>query len=109
MFTKRRSNLIGTGKLTKEHAKDMAKLIVKTAHALHNEGLYPEDLLYNKNIPNAICFCDECEALLNIQKGFEEAEEHFRCSKCGYINRITPDEICNTFAEYEAKRKKKMA
>ena len=28
---------------------------------------------------------------------------------CGYINRITPDEICNTFADYEAKRKKKMA
>lgn len=109
MLTKRRTKHIGKGTLTKEQAEDIAKLIVKTARALHDEDLGPEDMRYNKNAPDAVCFCDACEALLNIQEDFEEAGENFRCNKCGYINRITPDEICNSYAEYEERRIKRMA
>lgn len=38
-------------------------------------------------------FCDECQALLNVQSGFENAEEQWICQECGYNNCIVQEEI----------------
>lgn len=38
-------------------------------------------------------FCDDCEAFLNIQPGFESAKEKWICQCCGYENDITESNI----------------
>ncbi|MBP3808687.1 MAG: hypothetical protein ILA13_09925 [Eubacterium sp.] len=38
-------------------------------------------------------FCDDCEAYLNIQKGFNEKTGKWRCTECGYVSDVTEDNI----------------
>lgn len=38
-------------------------------------------------------FCDECEAFLNIQKGFDKYASKHICAKCGYENDTTLDNL----------------
>lgn len=38
-------------------------------------------------------FCDECDAYLNVQEGFEKAKDRFVCKTCGFENDITKDNI----------------
>ena len=38
-------------------------------------------------------FCDGCDAQLNIQPGFTTATGKWTCTKCGYENDVTTDNI----------------
>jgi DNA-directed RNA polymerase subunit M/transcription elongation factor TFIIS len=38
-------------------------------------------------------YCDSCNAYLNDQSGFNPYAEHWICTKCGYENSITKDDI----------------
>ena len=38
-------------------------------------------------------FCDDCEAYLNIQKGFNEETGKWKCTECGYDNDVTKNNI----------------
>ncbi len=38
-------------------------------------------------------WCDECDALLNIQPGFTDSCGTWVCTECGYENEISEDQI----------------
>lgn len=38
-------------------------------------------------------FCDNCDAFLNVQKGFTSKGKKWRCTECGHINSTTSKEI----------------
>lgn len=38
-------------------------------------------------------FCDDCDAYLNVQEGFESAKDRFVCKNCGFENDITKNNI----------------
>lgn len=37
--------------------------------------------------------CDECGRLLNVQEGFRDLYDNWKCTECNYINHISEDEI----------------
>lgn len=38
-------------------------------------------------------YCDECDAYLNSQSGFDPYDDSWTCSKCGYENSLTKDDV----------------
>lgn len=47
--------------------------------------------------------CDGCGAMLNVQEGFDVAEEgEWICTECGFSNKIDPNEVYESEAEYQA-------
>lgn len=38
-------------------------------------------------------FCDECDAELNRQSGFNTDSGLWTCTKCGCVNSVTPNDI----------------
>ena len=38
-------------------------------------------------------FCDNCDAYLNSQTGFDPYDDEWTCTKCGYENDITKDNV----------------
>ena len=38
-------------------------------------------------------FCDECNAVLSFQPGFDIKGDTWKCLRCGYINSISPSEV----------------
>ncbi len=38
-------------------------------------------------------FCDNCDSFLNAQPGFDAYCKHWKCTNCGYINKIAKSEI----------------
>ncbi len=45
--------------------------------------------------------CDQCEALLNEQDGFSENCDSWKCTECGFVNRIDTSMIYLSEAEYQ--------
>lgn len=43
-------------------------------------------------------YCDECDAHMNSQPGFTTSSGEWTCTKCGYVNDVTEDNILD---EYE--------
>src|SRR4051812_1354488 len=43
--------------------------------------------------PDVDWYCDECDAHLNYQSGFDDDRSAWACAECGHENRITADEI----------------
>lgn len=46
-----------------------------------------------EKFPDVYWYCDECESLLNVQKGFNDRSGKWRCAKCGFINSIDEDHL----------------
>ena len=95
--------------MSEEKAKALAKYILKIAKELFKEGKDVEDMQYCKSFPESVWFCEKCEALLNVQEQFEDAEGFYQCKKCGYINRLSDENVYNSPDEYEHKRKRRMS
>lgn len=46
--------------------------------------------------------CDGCGTMLNIQEGFADNEGEWKCTECGFINKIDPSEMYLSEDEYQA-------
>ena len=64
-----------------------------------------EGLLNPKYPGNILWFCDGCESFLNSQPGFSEDCGDWKCTKCGFVNRIAREEVYTTDDEYQANLK----
>lgn len=65
-------------------------------------------LLVNPEVPgdsDTFWICDQCGALLNEQTGFTEERREWICSECGFSNKIDPNDIYVSEAEYQASLK----
>lgn len=51
---------------------------------------------------NIIWLCDDCGALLNVQDGFDESQDEWKCTECGYINGLIDREVFESDDEYQA-------
>ena len=51
----------------------------------------------DEEFPDIHFYCDRCGDLLNEQEGFHTDEHEWKCTKCGYMNRITWDEVYDYF------------
>ena len=38
-------------------------------------------------------YCDECDAYLNSQSGFNPYDDSWTCTECGYENSLTKDDL----------------
>ena len=47
--------------------------------------------------PDVDWYCDECDAHLNYQSGFDDDRSAWACAECGHENRITADEIFDPY------------
>lgn len=54
---------------------------------------------FDRRFPGVEWYCDRCGEYLNIQPGFDDHLHEWRCRKCGYVNRLSMDEIYDTDAE----------
>ncbi len=73
--------------------------------------LFPDDYypVYEGDDPDApfadITFtCDRCGAELNSQNGFDPSRETFACKKCGYVNKLSWNEVYENEEDYENNR-----
>ncbi len=46
-----------------------------------------------ERFPGIDWYCDNCDALLNAQKGFDDHKYIWKCKECGYKNSISNDNI----------------
>ena len=53
----------------------------------------------DRRFPGIEWYCDRCGEYLNIQPGFDDHLHEWRCRKCGFVNRISLDDIYDTDAE----------
>lgn len=53
----------------------------------------------DRRFPGIEWYCDRCGEYLNIQPGFDDHLHEWRCKKCGFVNRISLDDIYDTDAE----------
>lgn len=49
--------------------------------------------LSNDKYPGIDWYCDQCNAFLNVQKGFKDRKRHWKCKECGYKNLISKEGI----------------
>ena len=47
-----------------------------------------------------VWICDQCEAMLNVQPGFREDCGEWKCTECGFVNRIDASEVFASDDEY---------
>ncbi|MCR5738239.1 MAG: protein kinase [Lachnospiraceae bacterium] len=62
-------------------------------------------MLINPDIKTDSCItwiCDKCEATLNEQPGFNELCGKWKCTECGFVNKIAPEEVYVSEDEYQA-------
>ena len=46
--------------------------------------------------------CDNCFAVLHEQDGFDDFEDYWSCTECGYTNRISDEDIYESTEDYLA-------
>lgn len=63
------------------------------------ESFYEGDDL-DRRYPGIEWYCDRCGAHLNEQPGFSDADPLWRCTACGYENRIEADVIFDSREDY---------
>ena len=64
------------------------------------------EMLINPEIESDIVwFCDGCGAVMNEQEGFTEDAGEWKCTECGFINRIDPSAIYLSEEEFQAERR----
>lgn len=60
-------------------------------------------MLVNPNVDaNIVWICDKCEATLNTQTGFSEDLDEWKCTECGYVNKLSMDEVYVSEDEYQS-------
>ena len=63
-------------------------------------------MLINPEIESDIVwFCDGCGAVMNEQEGFAEDAGKWKCTECGFINKIDPGEIYLSEEEFQAEKR----
>ena len=64
------------------------------------------EMLINPEIESDIVwFCDGCGAVMNEQEGFAEDAGKWKCTECGFINKIDPGEIYLSEEEFQAEKR----
>ena len=56
----------------------------------------PETAFEGARFPGWYWYCDNCEAFLNVQKGFDDHLDTWTCTECGHENPITDSETYET-------------
>ena len=69
------------------------------------QELYGDDIYEGDEYPGVMWYCDDCGALLNKQSGFSDDCGSWFCTECGHLNSISEDEIYESKAEYEEKKR----
>lgn len=69
------------------------------------QELYGDDIYEGDEYPGVMWYCDNCGALLNKQSGFSDDCGSWFCTECGHLNSISEDEIYESKAEYEEKKR----
>ena len=64
------------------------------------EWFYDGDDLDHR-FPGVDWYCDRCGEYLNDQEGFDDHLHVWKCTRCGYENRIEMDNIYDSGADYE--------
>ena len=54
-----------------------------------------------KRFPGIEWYCDRCQARLDTQKGFHDFVHVWKCTNCGFRNRIEIDEIYDSEKDYQ--------
>ena len=61
------------------------------------------EMLINPEIDSDVAWiCDKCGTMLNIQPGFREECGEWRCTVCGFVNKIDESTLYESEDEYEA-------
>lgn len=47
----------------------------------------------SERFPDVDWYCDQCDASLNEQRGFDDQRDAWRCKNCGHTNSISADQI----------------
>lgn len=55
----------------------------------------------DRRFPGIEWFCDCCHEYLNIQKGFDDHLQKWRCQKCGHVNHLSLDRIYESDASWQ--------
>ncbi len=62
-------------------------------------------LLINPAIESDIVWiCDECGSIMNDQPGFNEECSEWKCTECGFVNKIDPSELYASEEEFQAEK-----
>ncbi len=56
----------------------------------------------NPDDSDIVWICDECEDCLNTQPGFSENCGEWKCTRCGFVNKIDESELYTSDDEYRA-------
>lgn len=59
-----------------------------------------------KRFPHVKWYCDKCNTFLNRQKEFDDNLDSWECTKCGYKNSISADQVFESEEEYQKSRLK---
>ena len=63
-------------------------------------GFDPVEGFKNARFPGVYWYCDNCEAFLNIQNGFDDHYDNWVCEECGHVNPISDSEIYDSEEDY---------
>lgn len=69
----------------------------------YEDVYYGDDL--DKRFPGIEWYCDECDAYLNEQEGFDDYLPYWECRECGYFNRLEIDEIYEYSGDFDKGRR----
>lgn len=64
------------------------------------ENTYSGDDLDHR-FPGIEWYCDRCNAHLNEQQGFTDDQSVWKCRECGYVNKLSEDEIYNNEEDWQ--------
>ncbi|MFY9263245.1 MAG: Sec23/Sec24 zinc finger-containing protein [Arcanobacterium sp.] len=54
----------------------------------------------SERFPNVDWWCDNCNAFLNGQSGFDDNNTEWECAECGYSNSISEDNIVDEYGNH---------
>jgi ribosomal protein L37AE/L43A len=90
-------------------AKRFIGKITNKEVAIEKTNSNKEKKIKHKRFPHVTWFCDECGARLNLQKGFNDENNIWKCTRCGFNNSISYDNIFHSEEEYQKHLKEKEA
>ena len=58
-----------------------------------NDEISDDVHLFKPRFSGIDWYCDKCNSKLNCQKGFDDHQRWWKCTKCGYKNEISENSI----------------
>ena len=55
----------------------------------------------DRRFPGIEWYCDCCHEYINVQKGFDDHLQKWRCQKCGYVNHLSLERIYESDASWQ--------